>query len=93
MSNDKPYVKECIFCKNKITMSKETGKWLPYELNSGKAHDCKNKQEDDAKVNDKVKEIEGNHRTTLTVDEIVKRLRSIGINIDFDTLLRSTDPK
>jgi hypothetical protein len=39
--SDAPYEKECIFCHNKITMSKETGKWLPYEPNSGKAHDCK----------------------------------------------------
>ena len=37
---DMPYEKECIFCKNKITMSKETGKWLPYEKN-GNTHDCK----------------------------------------------------
>lgn len=39
--SDKPYVKECSFCKNKITMSKETGNWLPYELNTDKKHDCR----------------------------------------------------
>jgi len=38
---DKPYVKECSFCNNKITMSKESGNWLPYELNSDKKHDCR----------------------------------------------------
>jgi hypothetical protein len=91
--SDKPYEKQCIFCKEKILMSKETGKWLPYNLNNG-PHDCKKKQEDDEKVNDKVKEIQKeNQRTTLTVDEILKRLKSIGITIDWDLFLRSTDEK
>lgn len=43
MSNDQPYQKECTFCKNKIMMSKESGKWLPYELNNG-PHDCRKKE-------------------------------------------------
>ncbi len=34
-----------------------------------------------------------NQRTILTVDEILKRLRFIGINIDFDTFLKSTEKK
>jgi len=93
--SDKPYQKECIFCKTKIMMSKESGKWLPYNLNNG-PHNCKKKHEDAEKVNNKVKEIEKEkQRTTLTVDEIVKRLKSIGINIginiDFDIFLRSTE--
>jgi hypothetical protein len=91
--SDKPYQKECVFCKEKILMSKESGKWLPYNLNNG-PHECKKKQEDDTKLNNNIKKIETeNQRTTLTVDEIVKRLRSVGINIDFDTLLKETDPK
>ena len=40
--SDKPYEKECMYCNNKILMSKETGKWLPYNLNNG-PHDCRKK--------------------------------------------------
>lgn len=91
--SDKPYQKECVFCKEKILMSKESGKWLPYDLNNGQ-HDCKNKQEDNTKLNGAINEIEkANQRTTLTVDEIVKRLKSVGIDIDFDIFLRSTGDK
>jgi len=42
MSNDQSYEKECVYCKNKILMSKESGKWLPYSLDNG-PHDCRNK--------------------------------------------------
>jgi hypothetical protein len=38
--SDAPYEKECLYCKEKIRMSKETGKWLPYNLNNGQ-HDCR----------------------------------------------------
>ena len=40
---DAPYEKECLYCKNKILMSKESGKWLPYNLNNG-PHDCRKKE-------------------------------------------------
>jgi hypothetical protein len=40
--SDKPYEKECVYCKNKIMMSK-SGKWLPYNLNNG-PHDCRKKE-------------------------------------------------
>lgn len=38
------YVKTCIFCKQEITMSDDSGKWNPYNKD-GSAHDCRNKQE------------------------------------------------
>lgn len=91
MSNDNDYQKECMFCNEKILMSKRTGSWLPYELNNG-PHKCQKKEADTKKVNDKVKEFDKEkERTTLTVAEIVKRLKSIGIQIDFDIFLRSTE--
>jgi len=34
------YVKECVFCKDKIRMSDKEGKWLPYNQD-GSQHDCK----------------------------------------------------
>ena len=40
--SDAPYEKECMYCKTKILMSKESGKWLPYNLNNG-PHDCRKK--------------------------------------------------
>jgi hypothetical protein len=74
-------------------MSKKTGKWLPWNLNNG-PHECQKKQEDTTKVNGAIKQIEKeNQRTTLTVDEIVRRLKSIGINVDWDVFLKGTDPK
>ena len=33
--SDTPYEKECLYCKQKIRMSKEPGKWAAYELNNG----------------------------------------------------------
>jgi hypothetical protein len=41
---DAPYEKECMYCKNKILMSKESGKWLPYNLNNA-PHDCRKKND------------------------------------------------
>jgi hypothetical protein len=41
--SDAPYEKECLYCKNKIRMSKESGKWIPYNLNNG-PHDCRKKE-------------------------------------------------
>jgi len=74
-------------------MSKKSGQWKPYNLNNG-PHNCKEQQQDNGKVNGAMKKIEEEkQRTTLSVDEIVKRLRSIGIDIDFDVFLKGTDPK
>jgi len=75
MSNDRPYEKECIFCHYKITMSKETGKWLPYELKSCKAHDCK-------KNNGKEEKQE------ITLEMVQKKLESLGIIINIERLMK-----
>jgi len=84
----KEYEKPCSFCKVKIRMSDKDGSWKAYDLNNG-LHNCQKKQEPTTQ-----QQIEKqNQRTTLTVDEIVRRLKSIGIDIDFDTFLRSTNQK
>ena len=36
----KKYQKECMYCKQQITMSDESGKWLPYNPD-GSSHDCR----------------------------------------------------
>jgi uncharacterized FlaG/YvyC family protein len=56
---------------------------------------CQAFQETDKNnVNHAMKQIEKeNQRTALTVDEIIKRLKSIGSKIDFDIFLKGTHPK
>lgn len=72
--SDAPYEKECMYCKNKILMSKESGKWLPYNLNNG-PHDCRKKQE--------------TKQQEFTLEQIQKKLESIGITLDLDKLMSS----
>ena len=74
MSNDQPYQKECMYCKTKILMSKESGKWLPYNLNNG-SHDCRKK--------------ETKTKQEFTLDSVRKKLESIGISLDLDKLMNS----
>jgi hypothetical protein len=69
--SDTPYEKECLYCKNKILMSKETGKWLPYNLNNG-PHDCRKKEQ--------------NHKE-ITLEIVLNKLASIGITLDLDKLM------
>ena len=91
--SDKPYEKECLFCKQKIRMSKETGKWLPYNLNNG-PHECRKKEKQQAI--DTIKEIEQNNNNkqnhkVITWEMVQKKLASIGIVIDVEKLLRESD--
>lgn len=70
--SDVDYEKECLYCKNKIRMSKESGKWLPYNLNNG-PHDCRtNKKET---------------KQEFTLEAVQKKLASIGITLDLDKLM------
>jgi hypothetical protein len=69
--SDAPYEKECMYCKTKIRMSKETGKWLPYNLNNG-PHDCRKKEET---------------KQEFTLEAVRKKLESIGISLDLDKLM------
>ena len=69
-------------------MSKETGKWLPYNLNNGK-HECREKQEDDTKLNGAMKKIEtANQRKQITLEMVTKKLESIGIIINLERLMK-----
>jgi hypothetical protein len=53
-------------------MSKESGKWLPYNLNNG-PHDCRNRSEQ-------------NHKE-ITLEMVQKKLESIGIFINVERLM------
>jgi len=70
--SDKPYEKTCMYCKNKILMSKESGNWLPYNLNNG-PHDCRKKEQ--------------NHKE-ITLEMVQKKLESIGIIINVERLMK-----
>ena len=83
MSNDQPYQKECTFCKNKIIMSKESGKWLPYDLNNG-PHECMKKN---GNGNDKEKQTKTKQEFTL--ESVLKKLESIGIIINVERLMNN----
>jgi hypothetical protein len=72
--SDTPYEKECLYCHQKIRMSKETGKWLPYSLDNG-PHDCRKKKEE--------------IKQEFTLDSVRKKLESIGISLDLDKLMNS----
>ena len=71
MSNNQRYQKECMYCKTKILMSKESGKWLPYNLNNG-PHDCRKKE---------------TKQEEFTLDSVRKKLESIGISLDLEKLM------
>lgn len=70
------YVKECIYCKQKIRMSDESGKWLPYNKDNS-MHNCRSNNG------------ESNRSYSYTVDKIVEKLESIGVYVDIDKLMSS----
>ena len=72
------YVKECVYCTQKIRMSDESGKWQPYNQD-GSVHDCKTKEG---------KQQEDKKQTAITVEMVLKKLQSIGIDIDLDRLMK-----
>jgi hypothetical protein len=63
-----------MFCKQKILISKESGKWLPYELING-PHECKRKNGDDK------------DKKEITLEMVQRKLESIGIIINVDRLM------
>lgn len=70
------YVKGCIYCKQKIRMSDESGKWLPYNEDNS-MHNCRSNNS------------ELSRNKAYTVDEIVEKLESMGIYVDVDKIMNS----
>ena len=72
------YVKECIFCHIKIRMSDEMGKWRPNNIEDNTEHDCKkqNASNNESKKNQ------------VTLDQVIKKLQSIGIFINVEELMK-----
>jgi len=84
------YFKECTFCKEKIRMSDQSGKWLPYSLD-GKVHECmKNGKQKQEPTTPSVKipkqETNFDHNDILALEDILNRLKSV--YGDLETYLR-----
>jgi hypothetical protein len=72
----KNYQKECDYCDQKIIMSDETGKWLPYNKD-GSQHNCRDKNGN------------GNsEKKIFTLEEVFRKLESIGIIVNIERLMK-----
>ena len=92
-----PYKKNCLFCTQEITMSDETGKWLPYNKD-GSSHDCRTngnvkdkqeKKEAPAKSN-KSYLSQQEQEKPITIKQLkiwLARLEKNGIHIDIESIL------
>jgi len=67
-------------------MSKETGEWLPYNLNNG-PHECRNngngKEQEQAQ-----KPITKQEKEEITLQAVQKKLAEIGIIINVERLMK-----
>lgn len=61
-------------------MSDETGKWLPYNKDNS-AHDCR------TKTNGKTNGQKQVQKQQFTLDDVTKKLESIGIIINLERLM------
>jgi hypothetical protein len=64
-------------------MSKETGEWLPYDLNNG-SHDCRNNGKEQAQ-----KPITKQEKEEITLQAVQKKLAELGIIINVERLMAS----
>jgi hypothetical protein len=66
------YMRECSFCKEKIKMSDQKGKWLPFDQD-GSTHECKKN---------------GKNKKEFTLEAVQNKLESIGIIINVERLMK-----
>lgn len=66
-------------------MSKETGEWLPYNLNNG-PHDCRTQTNG---PNEQKGSLNEQKPKKFTLEEVAKKLESVGIIINVDRLMAS----
>ena len=75
------YLKPCIFCKQEIKMSNDSGKWLPYNL-AGTSHECRPSEygkgvEDSSGKHDQYSVPYDNKLTLESLDTRLKKVESI----------------
>lgn len=94
----KSYKKNCMYCNQEITMSDQSGKWLPYNKD-GNLHDCRTKtntngkakqeqQEAPAKQNNQQQQQQ--QETSITIKQLkiwLARLEKAGVHIDINSIL------
>ncbi len=75
------YTKPCIFCKQEIRMSNDSGNWLPYNLD-GTSHECRPSTygkgvEDSSRKQDQYSVRNDNKLTLESLDTRLKKVESI----------------
>jgi len=77
------YLKECIFCKEKILMSDQKGKWLPFNQD-GLVHECKKNGQNIGKVTTQ----DPTTHKEITLATVLRKLESIGIKVNLEELFK-----
>ena len=73
------YVKECVFCQEKIRMSDRIdGKWLPFDL-EGNSHNCQKNGEKKEQEPSTVKDQARLNRIIKQMSELLKQLEDLKI--------------
>jgi hypothetical protein len=82
------YQKPCIFCKQEIKMSNDSGKWLPYSLD-GSLHECRESRKDNNKtvVTDSMAKPYHQQQTstlkvTITLESLDRRVKKLEESFD-----------
>ena len=81
--SENDYQKQCTFCKTNIVMSKRNGSWKPFNINNGE-HKCQSKngkQDSQAEMIPK----------QITLEQVLAKLKSIGIELDLKKLLKESE--
>lgn len=76
-----------MYCKEQITMSDESGKWLPYN-EDGSSHDCrtKTKQQEEPPAKEK-RQQQQEKPSEVTIHELLDRLAAVGVIIDMKSIM------
>jgi hypothetical protein len=67
-------------CGTKIYLAKHEGRYLPFEVDNDKIHNCPKKPNGN-----------GNNHSDLSLEVVLKKLKSIGITIDLTKLRNATN--
>ena len=76
------YPKDCKFCGQKIKLSEDSGRWLPYNLDNT-AHECRDRDKDSTtkkdKGNDKDKppQPQPQNKKQLTLEDLDQRISKL----------------
>ena len=69
------YTKSCTYCHKDIRLSNDSGKWLPYEINTNEIHDCRDKQPTQQPQPQTQQKQVQEHKSQLTLEGLDMRLK------------------